>query len=76
MLHEMGYMFTGTDEVSGIICDRYNGENGSMWVWNNIILKSEIEIMEVQIRMEAVEIVTGISIAESMFELPDNYSNK
>ncbi len=73
MLLEMGYVFSGTEEVSGIICEKFNGDNGSMWIWNNIIIKSEMEIMEVQIRMVAIEIVTGISIEESIFELPANF---
>lgn len=72
-LESMGYFIEGTDKVSGVLCNRYSGENGTMWIWNNIILKSHMEIMNIQIKMEAIEIHTGIDISTSRFKLPENY---
>jgi len=73
MLRDMGYSPIDSEEVSGFICDKYSGENGTMWVWNNIILKSEIIIMDISIKMEAIEVVTGVEVADSKFKLPKNY---
>lgn len=73
MLHEMGYSLSGMDEVSGIVCSKYTCDDSIMWVWNNIILKSEIEIMDIKIKMEAVEVVTGIDIDPSIFRLSADY---
>ena len=73
MLESLGYFLEGKEKVSGVLCNRYSGENGTMWVWNNIILKSHIEIMNIHVKMEAVEIRTGIDISKSKFKLPKNY---
>ncbi len=73
LLNEMAYAKTSDEKVSGIVCEKYSGENGSMWVWNNIILKSEMEIMGIEINSEAIEIITGIDIPRTRFQIPDNY---
>ncbi|NQU35860.1 MAG: hypothetical protein HQ521_21740 [Bacteroidetes bacterium] len=73
MLESMGYFKEGTEKVSGVLCNRYSGENGTMWVWNNIILKSQMVIMNIQMKMEAVEVYTGIDVPKSKFKLPSNY---
>lgn len=73
MLHNMGYTLAGYEEISGVICNKYSGENGTMWIWNNIILKSEIEIMEIKIEMVAIKVITNMKVAESIFKLPKNY---
>lgn len=73
LLIEMGYTKTSDEKVSGIVCEKYSGENGNMWVWNNIILKSEIEIMGIIIYSEAIEIITGIDIPKTKFQIPNNY---
>ena len=73
MLEVMGYFEEGTEKVSGVFCTKYSGENGTMWVWDNIILKSEMEIMSIQMKMEAVEVHTGIDVKTSKFKLPENY---
>lgn len=73
MLKGMGYSPIGSEEISGVTCDIYSGENGTMWVWNNIILKSEMVIMDINVKMEAVEVLTGVEVASSKFKLPKNY---
>ncbi|NOY49366.1 MAG: hypothetical protein GXO88_02180 [Chlorobi bacterium] len=73
LLFEMGYKKTAVEEVSGTLCDKYTGENGSMWVWNNIILKSEMEIMGIVVKSEAVEIITGIDIPKTKFQISGDY---
>ncbi len=73
ILESMGFFKSGTDNITGVICNIYSGENGTMWVWNNIIIKSEMEIMNINMKMEAVEILTEIDVADSKFKLPKNY---
>jgi hypothetical protein len=73
LLFEMGYKKSAVEEVSGTLCDKYTGENGSMWVWNNIILKSEMEIMGIVVKSEAVEIITGIDIPKTKFQISGDF---
>ena len=73
ILRDMGYSMSGYEEISGVICDKYSGENGTMWIWNNIILKSEMIIMDISVKMEAIEVLTGVEVADSKFKLPKNY---
>lgn len=72
MLLDLGYIYHGSETISGIVCAKYTGEYGSICVWNNIIIKSEMEIMDVKIKMEATEVVTGIIIDSSKFILTNN----
>lgn len=65
----MGYKLSGSELVAGCECDKYVGENGKLWVWNDIILKSEIEIMGIKIITEATEIIIGIKIDAAKFEI-------
>jgi len=72
----LGFTKTGIDIISGRNCDKYIGENGSLWVWNNIVLKSEMEILDTNITKEATEIIMGIDIPKSKFEIPKKYKIK
>lgn len=72
MIMNLGYVYSGSETVSGIICAKYTGEYGTICMWNDIVIKSEMEIMDVKIKMEAIEVVTGIVIESSKFILTNN----
>ena len=65
----MGFNETTHEIVAGCECDKYVGDNGKLWVWNNIILKSEMEIMGIKITTEATEVVIGVEIDASKFDI-------
>ena len=73
MLQTLGYDELGNENIAGINCVKYSGKNGNLWVWNNIVLKSEMEIMDISISSEAVMFLTDIVIPPSKFEIPKNY---
>jgi len=73
ILSALGFVNSGIENIAGKSCNKFSGENGTLWVWNNIVLKSETEIMNTNIIKEATEIFIGIDIPASRFEVPDNY---
>ena len=70
----LGYTKMGCDNISGINCDKFSGENGSLWVWNNIVLKSEIKFLGSNIVTEVTEIIIDIDIKKNRFEISSNYT--
>jgi len=68
-INSMGFMQTNSEIVAGCECEKYVGENGKLWIWNDIILKSEMEIMGIKITTEATEVVIGIEIDASIFDI-------
>lgn len=73
MIKTMGFIKTGSEKIVGVNCDKYEGETGYLWVWNNIVLKSEMEIMGTKIITEAIEIRTNIKILKSKYKIPKEY---
>jgi len=65
----MGFEQTASENIAGCECEKYVGDNGKLWVWNNIILKSEMEIMGIKITTEATEVLIGIEIDTSVFDI-------
>ena len=70
MIDVLGYKNCGTEEIAGISCNIYSGDYGKLWIWNNIVLKSEMEIMDIIITTQATTYLTNIEIPESKFEIP------
>ena len=73
MLSAMGFKKKGEEKVANISCDKYAGENGTLWVWNSLILKSKMEVMGIKINTEATKILTGINISSATFDIPEGY---
>ena len=73
VLSALDFVNSGIENIAGKSCNKFSGENGTLWVWNSIVLKSETEIMNTNIIKEATEISIGIDIPASRFEVPDNY---
>jgi len=73
MIEMLGYEKLSNENIVGVSCITYSGKNGKLWVWNNIVLKSEMEIMDISISSEAVIFKTDIVIPPSKFETPKNY---
>ncbi len=73
MLQALGYDKLGNENIAGVNCVKYSGKNGKLWVWNNIVLKSEMEIMDIIISSEATLVMTDIVIPPSKFEISKNY---
>jgi hypothetical protein len=69
MINSMGFKQTGSEIVAGCECEKYVGESGKLWIWNDIILKSEMEIMGIKITTQATEVVIGVEIDASEFEI-------
>jgi hypothetical protein len=68
-INSMGFEQTASENIAGCECEKYVGDNGKLWVWNNIILKSEMEIMGIKITTEATEVLIGIEIDTSVFDI-------
>ena len=73
MIKTMGFIKSGFEKIAGLNCEKYSGENGNLWVWKNIVLKSELEIMGTKITTEAIELVTDIKISKSKYKIPKEF---
>lgn len=73
LLNLMKYKKNGNEVVSGVLCEKYSSEGGEFCIWNNLILKSEVNVMDTKIKIESTEILTGILIPKQKFEIPNNY---
>ncbi len=73
ILHSLGYCKTGSEEVSGMNCDKYEGDNGKIWIWKNLIFKTEMHILNSLVKKEVVEFNPKQIISASRFKIPKNY---
>jgi len=69
----LGFFKSGVDIVAGKNCDKFSGNSGTLWVWNNIVLKSEMNILDKVTITEASYVEMGIEISKSKFEIPKDY---
>jgi hypothetical protein len=72
LFSSMGGKLSGEEEFMGRKCEIWELESmgTKIWVWENIPLKTETELMGISIRREAVEIEENADIPPSKFELP------
>lgn len=65
---------SGSDNVVGKKCRayRFNKKKQTWWVWNWILLKSEINRGGIDINIEAVSIQTDLNIPENIFSVPSD----
>ncbi len=72
-LELLGYKEAGSKHVANFICKSYISNTGTIWIWNNIVLKSEIDVLGKTNTVEATKIITDIEIPKSKFNIPINY---
>ena len=67
MLQAGQFKKTGSATVAGLPCEKYEGYSGTLYVWNKIILKSEITIIDKKLSKTAVLVDTLSTIPASLF---------
>jgi len=75
MINLLGYRLTGHEQIAGKTCDKFTGENGNLWVWNRIVLKSEVEIIDAHLITEATDIQVNTPVPDTYFKKPFNIIN-
>ncbi len=70
MIDALGYKKLGTEKIAGISCDIYLGDYGKLWILGNVVIKSEMEIMDMLITSEATAYLTNIQIPKKKFDIP------
>lgn len=72
---QFNYKEHGTEEFMGKTCDvislSFDGIEGRMYSWKNIILKSEVSSQGVQVTTQAISLDESPSLDKKMFELPE-----
>lgn len=65
---------SGSDEVMDKNCKvfQFSKQNKTWWVWNWILLKSEIKRGNVNININATDIKTNVEMPENIFSIPDD----
>ncbi len=76
---EAGITKNGTETFMGKKCIIYgmdkDGAIGKFWIWNDLMLKMEVESQGFTIVMEAKKIKEG-SISQDLFEIPTDFTEK
>ena len=70
MMEEMGFEKTGEGTILGKKCDIWEGMGTKTWIWKNISLKMEMNMMG-KMTVEATKIDLRASIPASKFKVPD-----
>jgi len=65
---------SGTENILGKNCKVYSfsKQNKTWWVWNWILLKSEINRGNVKININAVDVQTDVEVPQNIFSIPDD----
>lgn len=67
MLQAGQFKKTGMATVAGLLCEKYEGYPGTLYVWKKIILKSEITIIDKKLSKTAIMVDTLFNIQDSIF---------
>ncbi len=72
LFSSMGGQLSGEEDFMGRKCEIWELESmgTKIWVWENIPLKTETELMGISIIRKAIEIKENVDIPSSKFELP------
>jgi len=71
MYKDLGFKKTGEGVVLGKQCDIWEGMSSKIWIWQNLSLKSEINIFGKTV-IEAKKVEVGGSVDKSKFEIPSD----
>lgn len=73
----LGFSNTGkTETIAGKKCEIWKGSLGSIWVWKSLALKSETNILGINIIEVATSVKINISVPSSKFEVPNRMEVK
>lgn len=61
----------GQEEVAGILCDVWEGEDVKKCIYKNILLKFESHILDVSYVKEATEVIFDMNTSSDGYEMPD-----
>ncbi|MBK7426798.1 MAG: hypothetical protein IPI60_07090 [Saprospiraceae bacterium] len=74
MKKQFNFKELGIDTIMGKPCDvislSFNGIQGKMYSWKNIILKSEVSSQGVQVTTQAISLDESPKFDKELFELP------
>jgi len=73
ILSSLGYNKVSHEKFKGLDCDKYISENGEFFIWNNIIIKSEIKILNTISKQEVVNIQINNPNKSELFKIPIDY---
>ena len=73
MMEAMGFEKTGTGTILGKKCDIWEGMGTKSWIWKNIPLKTEVNMMGKSV-IESVKIDISGNVPASKFRIPEGIS--
>ncbi|MEZ4887029.1 MAG: hypothetical protein R3E32_20025 [Chitinophagales bacterium] len=74
MLEQMGGKKVGEETVLGKNCEIWEMSSfgTKIWIWNNLSLKNETNMMGMEIKQLATKVETNVSIPTEKFEVPND----
>lgn len=73
ILSSLGFHKVSHEKFKGLDCDKYISENGEFFIWNNIIIKSEIKLLNTISKQEVVDIQINTPNKAELFQIPIDY---
>ncbi len=70
MMDDMGFEKTGEGEILGKKCDIWEGMGSKTWIWQNLPLKTEVNLMGKWLT-EATKIDLNTKVSSAKFKVPD-----
>jgi hypothetical protein len=67
LLEAGNFKKSGKEMIAGLMCDKYQGDFGKLWIWKGIVLKSQIKVMNKNIIMTAVRVDTLTPVDKKKF---------
>jgi hypothetical protein len=71
-MESLGFEKTGKETVNGKSCDIWKGLGSTIWIWNDIAVKSQVKILGTKYVMTATKIELNASIPNGEFQIPSN----
>jgi predicted transcriptional regulator len=69
-MESLGFKKTGTETVNGKSCDIWKGMGSTIWLWNDIAVKTQVKIFGAKYVMNASKIELNASIPSYEFQIP------
>ncbi len=72
MMNGLGFRKTGTETLIGRTCDVWEGSGATIWVWNDLAIKTEIKVLGQKTIITATDVQLNVPVSDNLFIVPRN----
>lgn len=71
-MESLGFEKTGKETVNGKSCDIWKGLGATIWIWNDIAVKTQVKLLGTKYVINATKIELDASIPNGEFKIPSD----